>query len=89
MVEVKTMLSEIHELLISSGEKQWAGAFAYFINRIQGQGIDAIKREILAIYAGMGSFNDLVLYKNGTVLRMETMRLHELRQELFSLLTNG
>ena len=87
MSEVTIVLADIKNLLNSSGESQWAATFDYFLKKIQGQSIDAVKREILTIYNGMGSFNDLVLYDNGQILRFESTKLNELRQQLFTLLT--
>lgn len=87
MSEVKNVLADIRDLLLSSGESQWAATFDYFLKKIEGENIDVTRREILTIYAGMGSFNDLVLYDNGRVLRLENIKLDGLRQRLFSLLT--
>jgi len=39
------------------------------------------------LYGGMGSLNDLVLYRNGKVLMSENNELDQLRSDLFSLLS--
>lgn len=44
--------------------------------------IDILKRKIRNIYAGMGSFNDIVLSNNGQILP-ENKRLNKLSTDLF------
>ncbi|WP_420107405.1 DUF6966 domain-containing protein [Leclercia adecarboxylata] len=41
----------------------------------------------LNLYGGMGSLNDLVLYRNGKVLMSENDELDQLRRDLFNLLS--
>ncbi len=47
---------------------------------------DEIKYIFLSFYGGMGSLNDLVLYRNGKVLMDENDELAQLRRDLFNLL---
>lgn len=42
-----------------------------------------VAREILSLYGGMGSFNDLVLYDRGVLLKEQNIELDELRAALF------
>ncbi|CQI88886.1 TPA: DUF6966 domain-containing protein [Yersinia enterocolitica] len=39
------------------------------------------------LYGGMGSLNDLVLYKNGKILMSENDELDQIRSDLFNLLS--
>lgn len=42
-------------------------------------------RDILAIYGGIGSFNDIVLYKDGQLLMPENIEFDDLRSQLYQL----
>lgn len=42
-------------------------------------------RDILVIYGGIGSFNDIVLYKNGQLLIPENIEFDDLRAQLYQL----
>lgn len=46
---------------------------------------DATTVRILSLYGGMGSLNDLVLYKDGAVLSKENVELDDLRSRLYDL----
>ncbi|KGB03083.1 DUF6966 domain-containing protein [Leclercia pneumoniae] len=48
---------------------------------------DDTKCIFLSFYGGMGSLNDLVLYRNGKVLVSENDELAQLRRDLFNLLS--
>ncbi|MDU4842434.1 MAG: hypothetical protein E6X49_15000 [Leclercia adecarboxylata] len=48
---------------------------------------DNTKHIFLNFYGGMGSLNDLVLYRNGKVLMDENDELAQLRRDLFNLLS--
>ncbi len=48
---------------------------------------DDTKHIFLNFYGGMGSLNDLVLYRNGKVLMDENDELAQLRRDLFNLLS--
>lgn len=58
----RILLEEIASLLTKSGELEWADIFQRIASECEGGPIDA-KREVLSLYGGMGSFNDLFLYK--------------------------
>ncbi|WP_185922617.1 DUF6966 domain-containing protein [Hafnia paralvei] len=47
---------------------------------------DDTKHTFRNLYGGMGSLNDLVLYRNGKVLMSENDELDQLRSDLFNLL---
>lgn len=42
-------------------------------------------RDILAMYGGIGSFNDIILYKNGQPLISENIEFDDLRTQLYQL----
>lgn len=48
---------------------------------------DSTKHTFRNLYGGMGSLNDLVLYRNGKVLMSENDELDQLRSDLFNLLS--
>ena len=48
---------------------------------------DGTKHTFRNFYGGMGSLNDLVLYRNGKVLMSENDELDQLRNDLFNLLS--
>lgn len=42
--------------------------------------------DLLRLYGGMGSLNDLLIYKDGVLLINENEELDQIRSELFNLL---
>lgn len=80
---------EVLKLLFEYNEKNWIDSFEYFVKNI-GESYDkSSAREILKIYAGAGSFNDLVLHKNGMPVGAGNDRLNQLRSQLYeSLVTD-
>lgn len=84
-----SVIEKIIELLVSVGESNWANAFNQFRERCNNpdvENLECLRTEILRIYGGMGSFNDLVLYKQGQPMTKENQKLDELRKELFHIL---
>lgn len=80
-------ISDIIEILEKTDESEWLKSFKYFLTIIDKEenGV-AFKNEVLKIYGGMGSFNDLVLYRDGILLKDENNKLNKLRKSLFILL---
>lgn len=84
-MDLKEFLTTIHQILEDTEENDWKNLFEYFLNKIEiNYPIDNLKREILKIYGGMGSFNDLVLYKNGELCYEENILLDDFRKKLFN-----
>ena len=84
------IIEKILTLLTSVQEDNWAKSFMKF--REQFDSIDEVKladarTDILKIYGGMGSFNDLVLYDQGQPMIEENTTLDALRRELFTILS--
>lgn len=56
---------EIQKLLTEVGELNWAKCFENFISELELSKDNSAYRKIISIYGGMGSFDDLILYKDG------------------------
>lgn len=80
---IKKNIQNILCLLNLANEYQWKNLFEEILIRIDYIEVQQIKKEILSIYGGMGSFNDLVLYKDNKLLIEENNQLDKLRKELF------
>ncbi len=84
-----SIIERIIELLVSVGESNWADAFKSFRQRLassDSESLETLRGDILRVYGGMGSFNDLVLYEEGQPLIKENQVLDKLRTELFNVL---
>ena len=77
---VKEYCIEIHRLLMEVGETNWAKCFENFISALEQSDNKATYKKILGLYGGMGSFNDLVLYKNNVVCQKENDELSALKK---------
>ena len=81
-MKIVDLCQKIAQLCHIAGELQWEELFKYFVRKIEAGSIGITKREIKSIYGGMGSFNDLVLQKDGAVLDTNE-KLSVLREALF------
>lgn len=72
------------ELLRVGGINDWALALEKFEKEIANFP-DTTSVKILSTFGGMGSLNDLVLYKNGQPLIVENDEFDELRSKLYTL----
>lgn len=82
--EIKKVIAEIVEILLDNDEVSWAKYFKRCEIQLDDdyeEGVYNIRRA----YGGMGSFNDLVLHKNGLPLKKENDKLDQLRHELYDL----
>ena len=86
---VKEYCTEIQKLLIEGEEFNLAKSFGSFISELEKSEDNSVYRKIISIYGGMGSFNDLVLYKNGILCRRENDSLSELRNGLYNEIGNS
>lgn len=82
-MKTKEILRSILEILKKVDEKEWIPVFTNFLNDIEIEDFQMLKRQILKIYGGMGSFNDLVLYDDGQLCYNENINLDKLRKELY------
>jgi len=82
--DVQNTLARMAELLRTGGINDWAAA-------LEGMRIEIAEdparasAKILSMYGGMGSLNDLVLYKDGQPLTRDNSELDVLRSKLYSL----
>ena len=86
-----SVIDKIIELLVSTDENNWVNSFKNFrlkCDCTSAENLKFLRSEILLIYGRMGSFNDLVLYKQGQLMIKETQKLDGLRKELFRILND-
>ncbi|WP_434998805.1 DUF6966 domain-containing protein [Pectobacterium brasiliense] len=83
-IEIKDILNEMASLLADRDMNDWSGMLLRLRAYIDDDWLDAIYR-ILNLYGGMGSLNDLVLYKNGQMLQVENDIFDKLRTRLYAL----
>lgn len=82
--KVQSVLFRMAELLRQGGLVDWAQAIEESHTEISNDPATT-SAKILSMYGGMGSLNDLVLYKDGKVLIKESNELDELRSRLYDL----
>ena len=80
---MKKYINDIINLLNISEERDWKNTFENLIKMYPVENKD-FARDVLKLYGGMGSFNDLVLFKNGILLRDENEKLEILRKKLYN-----
>ena len=85
---IKDYCIAIQKLLTEVGELNWAKCFENFISELELSEDHSTYRKIIAIYGGMGSFNDLILYKDGVLCQKENDTLHALKKELYNKIGN-
>ena len=87
MKDIKTIqenMLRIEELLRLGGANEWANGIERLRNEMDYDS-DLALGKILSLYGGMGSFNDIVLYRNGIPLVSENNELDALRSKLYEL----
>lgn len=79
--DIQATLARMAELFRIGGINDWATALAILQNEMA---VDPARTsaKILAMYGGMGSLNDLILYKDGQPLVKENGELDTLRTKL-------
>jgi hypothetical protein len=78
---IPEILAELSTLLRRADQADWAKACERLASEY-GHDPNETRRTILAMYGGMGSFNDVVLYQGGAVLVAENDALDRLRSLL-------
>jgi hypothetical protein len=81
---LQVVLARMAELLRLGGLNDWAKALETCHAELP-QDPGRTTAKILSMYGGMGSLNDLVLYKDGRVLAKENEELDGLRSRLYGL----
>jgi hypothetical protein len=82
--KIESVLSRMRDLLIAGAISDWASALDGCRSDLSVDPV-SVRSRILAMYGGMGSLNDLVLYRNGQPMVRENNELDALRSELYSL----
>lgn len=62
--QVEVVLSSMRDLLRAGALNDWANAFEGCILNLPSDPA-GVRSQILSMFGGMGSLNDLVLYRNG------------------------
>jgi hypothetical protein len=81
---IETILARMAELLHIGGCDNWVRTLNKYHREIANNP-SGTAASIRVMYGGMGSFNDLVLYRNGQLLRAENDEFDALRSELYQL----
>lgn len=81
---IQTVLAQMAELLRIGGISDWAQVLEKFREEIANDP-SATSTKILSTFGGMGSLNDLVLYKHGQPLIKENDEFDKLRSKLYDL----
>ena len=83
---IKEKMERMAALLALGGYKDWSSSIFDLAKNYESEP-NLTKHSLLGFYGGMGSLNDLVLYRDGKVLIHENEELDQLRSDLFDLLS--
>lgn len=83
--QIQNLLVNISRLLAENHEKAWAEKFKQFTLQLDVD-YEVTLREIKRTFGGAGSFNDLVLQRNGHALTDENILLNTLQERLYDAL---
>ena len=86
--QLQFVLSRLVALLRVGGNDNWAKALEDFEVQAATEP-SATSARILAVFGGMGSLNDVILYRGGQPLSKENEELDRLRTELYELCRRG
>lgn len=86
-MKVYNLCFEISILCEKYDAKRWGNSFKQFAEKLKTDSPKDVLRQIYGLYGGMGSFNDLVLQRNGVVDHADNKKLDILRQQLFEEIT--
>lgn len=84
-MQIKEYCLKLENLLSEANEEDWAKAFNRIYMRLEDHDeTQKVLFEMMNMYGGMASFNDIILYKNGNVDVNGSNKLDMLRKGLFS-----
>ena len=86
--EIKKTATNIIKILSSNDEDAWAKTFNKLTIELDVDYESSIY-SLKKLYGGMGSFNDIVLHKNGIPLIQENDKLEGLRHNLYKQLNHA
>lgn len=85
--DLEKAIDRVLKVLVASGETNWSetlrAALEQCRNATRNDETQEVARSIRSLYGAMGSFSDLVLFKDGRVLHAENDELEEARNRLF------
>ena len=87
-MKIEQKINQIIDVLNDVSEHEWNELFLRYLSKLKNPNInrDIIVKDLLKIFGGMGSFNDLVLYKDGQLCFDQNVKLNLLRKDLFNIL---
>ncbi|WP_282808192.1 DUF6966 domain-containing protein [Hafnia alvei] len=83
---VKEKMERMAALLALGGYQDWSSSIFNLAKKYESDP-DFTRHSLLGFYGGMGSLNDLVLYRDGKVLINENEELEQLKSDLFNILS--
>lgn len=86
---ILAVVKSVCSVMEQTDEEIFSYNFQRFYRELRRENCDRryVYRKILGMYGGMGSFNDIALYKDGTILKSENTKLSKLSEQLYSLIT--
>jgi len=81
---IDQVLDEMIALIKKGANDDWIGPLAEAKTKLL-KDPKAARHSIMSMYGGMGSLNDVVLYKSGQPLIQENIEFDRLRSELYKL----
>ena len=81
---IESVLARMRDLLAAGGLSDWATALDGCRSALPADPVN-VRSRILSMYGGMGSLNDLVLYRSGQPMIRENNELDALRSQLYGL----
>jgi mannitol-1-phosphate/altronate dehydrogenase len=89
---MKNRIERIIVLLKKADETEWESYFKKVFSEIENaknkDTANQIARDILGLFGGMASFNDLILSKNAKMLIKENDELKRLKNKIFKIASN-
>lgn len=82
--QIKQVMSQMADVLRHCHRDEWATRLDIFCTNLDTDPV-ATKSGILSLYGGMGSINDIVLYRDMQPLITENQRFDQLREQLYTL----
>ncbi|WP_426114287.1 DUF6966 domain-containing protein [Massilia sp. PWRC2] len=82
--EMQTVILRISELFRTAQLNNWHEVFIKFAKEVK-TNPQLTRSQIISLFGGVGSLNDIILYINGQPLINENNELDELRSKLYLL----
>lgn len=82
--KIENILIKMVGLLRPNNTGSWADILELCCRELPGNSVETANK-ILSMYGGMGSLNDIILYRSGQPLSKENTDFDDLRSELYDL----